>query len=66
MAENTKIEEAYALEIAPMLGRNQWVHPVVVFMDTMEGLAKIPHIKVLMMYPLARRKNAKDHEFLLV
>ncbi|KAL4588589.1 hypothetical protein LXL04_001481 [Taraxacum kok-saghyz] len=26
MAENNKIEEAYVLEIAPMLGRNQWVH----------------------------------------
>ncbi|KAL4563549.1 hypothetical protein LXL04_027592 [Taraxacum kok-saghyz] len=26
MAENNKIEEAYVLEIASMLGRNQWVH----------------------------------------
>ena len=33
-------------------------------MDTMKGLAKIPQVKHLIMHPLARRKNTKEHELL--
>ncbi|KAL4554548.1 hypothetical protein LXL04_039380 [Taraxacum kok-saghyz] len=95
-----KFKVAYALEIAPMPGKDQWMHMetiekiyppilkrppgrqkkrelyhvmsprkdidvrVVVCTDTMKGLAKIPQVNHLIMHPLARRKNTKEHEFL--